>query len=327
MLHSHSYKQGASQYTSDVLGRMLGSAQSCGVLRTCCRVAPDVQVPLASQQFGIGGPQSSEVFQMPFPGHHQPPPQHHFQPQPPHRFQQKPFQSGLPFLRPNGFRKPILPSLGSFEITGASLFKPKLPFQRPPSGHPFGPQIPQGFLGNQFGQATQFGKPYDKPFHGGPHGISQSPHIQRPVNPLISLPVPFRPHQPRPVSGPITSPLHPYPSSSFVSPANHIGNVRPSYGTCGARNAVGIHGRVQNLQYHESSTEFGEYPWQVAILKRIGPADSLYVCGAAMITSEWVITAAHCIKKNTAADLKVRFGEWDVSIQILHSCNIYLTNS
>ncbi|CAG2104983.1 unnamed protein product, partial [Medioppia subpectinata] len=105
-----------------------------------------------------------------------------------------------------------------------------------------------------------------------------------------------------------------YPSQSSHSPqlsSQHIDSFG-GYGNCGKRHAVGIHGRVQNLQYHESSTEFGEFPWQVAILKRLGPADSLYVCGGALISPNFIATAAHCLKKYGPQDLKVRLGEWDV---------------
>lgn len=70
-----------------------------------------------------------------------------------------------------------------------------------------------------------------------------------------------------------------------------------AYDKCGTRQSIGINGRVQNLNYHESSTEFGEFPWQVAILKKLGPSDNLYVCGGALISSNFIITAAHCIKK------------------------------
>ncbi|KPM04648.1 serine protease-like protein 5, partial [Sarcoptes scabiei] len=86
----------------------------------------------------------------------------------------------------------------------------------------------------------------------------------------------------------------------------------PAYRNCGVRQSVGINGRVQNLNYHQSSTEFAEFPWQVAILKRIGPSDNLYVCGGALISSNFVLTAAHCIKKFQSNDLKIRLGEWDV---------------
>lgn len=68
-------------------------------------------------------------------------------------------------------------------------------------------------------------------------------------------------------------------------------------GRCGLKPDVGGQGRVQNLQYPNGATEFGEFPWQAALLKRLGTADSLFVCGATFLSEQWAATAAHCIKK------------------------------
>nr|AMO02567.1 serine protease 5 [Tityus serrulatus] len=149
-------------------------------------------------------------------------------------------------------------------------------------------------------------------------------HIPPVISPVGSLP-PLRPHpvhqvipeihQPLPPI--VRPPLFPNPNIGLPKPKpvypGEIG-VRPGHfhKSCGVRNAVGIHGRVQNLQYYDDSAEFGEYPWHAAILKKTGPAESLYVCGATLVHPQWVVTAAHCLKKQGPDDVVVRLGEWDV---------------
>ncbi|XP_073968843.1 uncharacterized protein isoform X2 [Rhodnius prolixus] len=83
-------------------------------------------------------------------------------------------------------------------------------------------------------------------------------------------------------------------------------------GQCGVRNAHGINGRIKNPVYVDGDSEFGEYPWQVAVLKK-DPQESVYVCGGTLIDALHVLTAAHCIKSYTAYELRVRLGEWDVN--------------
>lgn len=64
---------------------------------------------------------------------------------------------------------------------------------------------------------------------------------------------------------------------------------------CGVRHSQGINGRIKNPVYVDGDSEFGEYPWQVAILKK-DPKESVYVCGGTLIDALHIITAAHCIK-------------------------------
>ncbi|CAH0384242.1 unnamed protein product [Bemisia tabaci] len=84
------------------------------------------------------------------------------------------------------------------------------------------------------------------------------------------------------------------------------------YAQCGRRNAQGINGRIKNPVFVDGDSEFGEYPWQVAILKK-DPQESVYVCGGTLIDQLHIITAAHCVKSYTEYDLRVRLGEWDVN--------------
>lgn len=75
-------------------------------------------------------------------------------------------------------------------------------------------------------------------------------------------------------------------------------SIRPKYsqpGQCGRRNTQGITGRIKTPVYVDGDSEFGEYPWQVAILKK-DPKESVYVCGGTLIDSLHILTAAHCVK-------------------------------
>ncbi|CAH1105722.1 unnamed protein product [Psylliodes chrysocephalus] len=81
---------------------------------------------------------------------------------------------------------------------------------------------------------------------------------------------------------------------------------------CGTRHSQGINGRIKNPVYIDGDSEFGEYPWQVAILKK-DSKESVYVCGGTLIDHLHILTAAHCVKTYTGFDLRARLGEWDVN--------------
>ncbi|XP_042887061.1 uncharacterized protein LOC122262915 [Penaeus japonicus] len=106
------------------------------------------------------------------------------------------------------------------------------------------------------------------------------------------------------------------PNSQGCGP-NHVCCRRPVFKprqqfTCGRRNAAGMLGRVKNLDFVKGSSEFGEYPWQAAILKR-KEGQVVYQCGGALIDDRHVLTVAHCVKDIHPSEIKVRLGEWDVS--------------
>lgn len=114
--------------------------------------------------------------------------------------------------------------------------------------------------------------------------------------------------------------LTPSSAQTLVGPSTEVAQQRPQGvfmgGRCGVRTAFGIAGRVQNNQPApgtETQAEFGEFPAHAAILKRLSPGDSLFVCSAVLVSNQWLATAAHCVRKLRPEELKVRLGEWDVS--------------
>lgn len=89
-------------------------------------------------------------------------------------------------------------------------------------------------------------------------------------------------------------------------------DLGPSSSSCGKRHNTGVVGRVKTPYHEPGDTDFGEYPWQAAILRRDG-TDMVYVCGASLVSDRHVVTAAHCVNKLNSRDLQVRLGEWDVA--------------
>ncbi|KAK2586802.1 hypothetical protein KPH14_011827 [Odynerus spinipes] len=93
---------------------------------------------------------------------------------------------------------------------------------------------------------------------------------------------------------------------------NHVVPSRPRAGQCGTRYTKGVNARIKTPTYVDGDSEFGEYPWQVAILKK-DPTESVYVCGGTLVSPRHIITAAHCVKTYAGRDLRARLGEWDVN--------------
>lgn len=47
---------------------------------------------------------------------------------------------------------------------------------------------------------------------------------------------------------------------------------------------------------HGNATEIGQWPWQAAIARQISDSNEWFIlCGGALLTEEWVISAAHCV--------------------------------
>ncbi|KAG4068616.1 hypothetical protein HA402_004957 [Bradysia odoriphaga] len=81
---------------------------------------------------------------------------------------------------------------------------------------------------------------------------------------------------------------------------------------CGIRNVDGVGFRIKGDK--DSESQFGEFPWTVAILKEEQSLDkvlNVYQCGGSLISTGVVLTAAHCVSEKVPSSLKVRAGEWD----------------
>lgn len=56
---------------------------------------------------------------------------------------------------------------------------------------------------------------------------------------------------------------------------------------------------------------YGEWPWQVS-LRQWKNGQFRHKCGAALLTRNWIVTAAHCVKDVSPSNLLVRVGEYNV---------------
>jgi len=55
---------------------------------------------------------------------------------------------------------------------------------------------------------------------------------------------------------------------------------------------------------------YGEWPWQVS-LRQWKNGQFRHKCGAALLTRNWIVTAAHCVKDVSPSNLLVRVGEYN----------------
>ncbi|CAL1266443.1 unnamed protein product [Larinioides sclopetarius] len=92
------------------------------------------------------------------------------------------------------------------------------------------------------------------------------------------------------------------PESSTVSPYDH---------KCGNRNPGGINGRILTPNA-DGEAQFGEWPWQAAILKNAA-GELIFKCGGTLIDDRHIITVAHCVDKflDNKNSMIIRLGEWD----------------
>ncbi|XP_049290997.1 phenoloxidase-activating factor 2-like [Anopheles funestus] len=109
-------------------------------------------------------------------------------------------------------------------------------------------------------------------------------------------------------------------SASSTTPRSTPGSNRPTVNIplydlegCGHRNPNGVIFTIENNQFSES--EYGEYPWAVAIFARIQDNSLKYLCGGALIDRAAILTTATCLHPHRldVSSLVVRLGEWDMS--------------
>lgn len=86
---------------------------------------------------------------------------------------------------------------------------------------------------------------------------------------------------------------------------------RPVIFSCGIRNDNGINSRILQKNVR-GEAEFGEWPWQAAILKA-EDGQVRFECGGTLVSERHVLTVGHCVYRTKASGspLVVRLGEWD----------------
>lgn len=108
--------------------------------------------------------------------------------------------------------------------------------------------------------------------------------------------------------------LEPSPNdTTVVTP--HPPYVPPYHNQpCGQRNPRGVIFQLENNVFSES--EYGEFPWVVAIFRVTNESKPQFLCSGTLIDVAAVLTTASCFHKyrgTGSARYMVRLGEWDLS--------------
>lgn len=309
----------ALDYSQEILGRMLGlkgvsnqrqssnqqmnsQSNSCGLLRTCCNIPPSILSSLNQPDIitleSLNQVGQSNNFQQSQSAYIQAP---RAKAQP-----QGSFQSGM--ISPLARFQSLSPN--TYQVTSKPLAyasSQENNYIRSPSTNTIS-QTQQDLANSLAHRSNQF-QSLTSQYSQLPSNLNPSMNrYPSQSQQMLSSASQFYPSQSKALTR--SQPLN----MMVRGQANNFnpGSRKILDGRCGLRQSAGINGRVQNLQYQETSADFGEYPAQAAILKRLSGSDSLFVCSGTLISQYWIATAAHCIKKHGQAELKVRLGEWDV---------------
>ena len=76
-------------------------------------------------------------------------------------------------------------------------------------------------------------------------------------------------------------------------------------------------------------SKYGEWPWQVSI--RVQEPDGGYipVCGGAVVSRSWVISAAHCLLNTDHREVLVTLGAWDTvnrALEVTRTISLYVVH-
>jgi len=98
--------------------------------------------------------------------------------------------------------------------------------------------------------------------------------------------------------------------SQYAAPRNGrmIGGQRTEKEAGGLWGQHNRRGKIVNGQ----DAKYGEWPWQVS-LRQWRTATFLHKCGAALLSENWAITAAHCVESVNPDELLLRMGEFDLN--------------
>ncbi|KAF9407517.1 hypothetical protein HW555_012486 [Spodoptera exigua] len=127
---------------------------------------------------------------------------------------------------------------------------------------------------------------------------------------------------PLPLPQPATNYQH-YTTALAHTHTTPIAPYEPSYGTtlsstekynkyvCGVKGTTARSGRRAGRVMGGEDGERGEWCWQVALINSLNQ----YLCGAALIGTQWVLTAAHCVTNivRSGDAIYVRVGDHDLT--------------